>query len=453
MNTDSIHRDTDNTNSFGENPSQTENTRLFGFILNETDSYVTQIEPAEIIYNTKNEVNTYYSNFSKYILNKPSTNVETNNPKFTYNDFIKTTKQYSKEFDFEKYKLLDLKNVAKHYKLQVSGNKPVVIHRIRTFFHQTTATTLIQRVFRGHIVRYCRKLRGPAFRNRLLCVNDTEFYTLDPIRNIPDELFFSFTDSQNYVYGFDVCSIISLITKSDKPKNPYNREEFPYNAMVALHRLYNITRILFPTINHYEQNETTPYSKITNTLRTTAGTDTTDYINTIFQSLNTRSLGNVSVPNVSRNQIVTQQADLNRSLETIRSQPLETRVRELFMEINLLGNYAESSWFTNLNRLRLARYYQFYYDWWYVRSRLSSDTRNKICMLDDPFSDVNLLYMYPTTTLEDFREACVRLMENMVYGSLDIEYRKLGALHLLSVLTIVSDEARVAMPWLFDSIA
>jgi hypothetical protein len=122
------------------------------------------------------------------------------------------------------------------------------------------------------------------------------------------------------------------------------------------------------------------------------------------------------------------------------------------MEINLLGNYAESRWFTELNRIRLARYYQFYYDWWFVRSRLTNETRNRICMLDDPFSDVNLLYLYPTTTLEDYREACLRVMENMVYGTRDIEYRKLGALHLLSILTVVSEEARQSMPWLYESI-
>jgi len=43
-------------------------------------------------------------------------------------------------------------------------------------------------------------------------------------------------------------------------------------------------------------------------------------------------------------------------------------------------------------------------------------------------------------------------MENMVYGTRDIEYRKLGALHLLSILTVVSEEARQSMPWLYESI-
>jgi len=427
-----------------------------------------------IIYNSKSVENTYYTNFSKNILSKPA-QIVVNIPKFTYGDFSKTGS--SAVFDFDKYKLFDLKTVAKQYKLQVSGNKPVIINRIRTHFQQITASIILQRVFRGHIVRYSYKLRGPAFNNRKLCVNETEFYTLDPIADIPDDAFFSFADTRNYVYGFDICSIISLITKSEKPVNPYNREELPYNATVALHKLYNITKILSPEMwdVYYVQTAGQPNNKIfTPSTRSINNVheyrNSTDFsntsithINNIFQTLNARpATTNTSVSEpisqsqttqiMTRRQIITRQSELNRTLEAIRSRPIDTRIIELFMEINLLGNYAECRWFTNLNRLCLARYYQFYYDWWYLRSRLNNETRNKICILDDPFSDVNLLYVYPTTTLEDFREACLRLMENMVYGTLDVEYRKLGALHLLSVLTVVSEDARQSMPWLYESL-
>jgi len=406
-----------------------------------------------ITYTDKLEENTYYTNFSKHIIQSNTYVANTPPLKFAYTDFVKSTLD-NLDFHFDKYKLSELKQVAKHYKLPVSGNKPIVIERIRTFFNQTTATNTIQRIFRGHMVRYSYKLRGPAFHNRQLCVNETEFYTLDPISEIPDESFFSFVDSRNYVYGFDICSIISLITKSEKPINPYNREAFPYDATVALHKLYNITKILFPNIwyVYYEQNTTKTYTKPS----TYTTVNRNDNINTIFQTINasTSSAPSVSLGNVptTRNQIIAEQSEINQRLETIRREPFETRTRELFMEINLLGNYAESRWFTELNRIRLARYYQFYYDWWFVRSRLNNETRNRICMLDDPFSDVNLLYLYPTTTLEDYREACLRLMENMVYGTRDIEYRKLGALHLLSILTVVSEEARRSMPWLYESI-
>jgi hypothetical protein len=43
-------------------------------------------------------------------------------------------------------------------------------------------------------------------------------------------------------------------------------------------------------------------------------------------------------------------------------------------------------------------------------------------------------------------------MENMIYCGIDDEYRKIGALHVLTALTNVSLEARNAMPWLFDTL-
>ena len=44
-------------------------------------------------------------------------------------------------------------------------------------------------------------------------------------------------------------------------------------------------------------------------------------------------------------------------------------------------------------------------------------------------------------------------MENMVYSGVDEDHRKIGALHVLSALTVVSSGARETMPWLYESVA
>jgi hypothetical protein len=41
----------------------------------------------------------------------------------------------------------------------------------------------------------------------------------------------------------------------------------------------------------------------------------------------------------------------------------------------------------------------------------------------------------------------------MVYSGIDDDHRKIGAFHALSGLTIVSLDARLAMPWLYESVA
>jgi hypothetical protein len=43
-------------------------------------------------------------------------------------------------------------------------------------------------------------------------------------------------------------------------------------------------------------------------------------------------------------------------------------------------------------------------------------------------------------------------MENMVYCGVDDEYRKIGALHVLTALTGVSIGARTSMPWLYEAL-
>jgi hypothetical protein len=390
----------------------------------------------------------YYANFSKYVLIQPNMQNAPAIPDipFSYEQFCQ------KNIQIEKYKLTELKAVAKYYDLHVSGNKPVLVDRILSFFRQTTSAKQIQRIFRGHIVRYCDKLRGPALHNRKICVNETDFYTLEPLAEIPALSFFSYTDSQQYVYGFDLCSIISLISKSNTPANPYNRSPFPYEAAISLYTLYMITKLVFPTILQKDTIPSTiirkpplPSPPISDAIQTTSITNPpTDAASALIAPNHAEPL-----PQITRE---TRQTEVNNYLTQIRAQPFDTRIRELFIEINLLGNYCDNRWFRDLTRINLSRFYQAYYDWWYIHSRLTPETRSNIYVLDDPFSDVALLYMYPTTTLEDLKEAVLRVMENMVYGGLDIEYRKLGTLQMLSILTIVSIPARASMPWLYESL-
>jgi hypothetical protein len=400
----------------------------------------------------------YYNNFSKYVLANTMQPTAPAEPAFTYDQYKKS------ELHIEKYKLPDLKVVAKHYKLHVSGNKPVLVDRILSFFRQTTSAISIQSHFRGSIVRLQSRLRGVAYSDSSKCVNECDFYTLEPLREIDHMRFFSYTDDKGFVYGFDMFSLMTLLKKTSKIINPYNREQIPFEICSSLLRVYNISRILFPHIfiseNAFNVVEPVPrltqrrINRITPTTNPRAN-PTTIPENTTNEVSETPDSVYLPIP-VYEDPVFDMQLPretvVSNILSAIRAQPLDVRIRELFMEINLLGNYAESRWFADLDRLRLARFYQFYYDWWNGRSRLSSTIRRNICVLGDPFTDIRLVYLYPTTDETEYREACVKLMETMVYAGIDVEYRKLGVLQLLSILTIVSIPARNAMPWLYESL-
>ena len=382
--------------------------------------------------------NPYYHNFSKYVLSntmQPSEQVE---PAFTYANH--TTPEWS----IDKYKLPELKHVAKHYKLHVSGNKPVLVDRILSFFRQTTASIHIQSYVRGHMVRLQFRLRGTAFGNRDKCVNESDFYTLEPLREIPNTRFFSYSDEKGFHYGFDMFSLITLLKKTSKIINPYNREQIPFGICSALLSVYSISRIIFPEIfiNEHAVSFAGPLPRISRPRIEPPPSNALSPPISVYEE----------IPEIVVDAQLPRQTVVSNLLAEIRRQSIDVRIRELFMEINLLGNYADSLWFLTLDRLRLARFYQFYYEWWNTRSRLPSSVRRNICVVGDPFPDIRLVYLYPTTDVEDYREACLRTMELMVYAGIDVEYRKLGVLQLLSMLTTVSIPARNAMPWLYESL-
>ena len=44
------------------------------------------------------------------------------------------------------------------------------------------------------------------------------------------------------------------------------------------------------------------------------------------------------------------------------------------------------------------------------------------------------------------------MFEHLVYCGIDNDHKKIGTLHALSALTLVSRDARLAMPWLYESV-
>ena len=96
----------------------------------------------------------------------------------TYESFKKNRKVLST------YKVPQLKQIAKYYRLGVSATKPVLINRIHEYFNKYEKILCIQKIFRGSLVRRCFKLKGDGFRNRSLCVNENDFYSLEPLSEI-----------------------------------------------------------------------------------------------------------------------------------------------------------------------------------------------------------------------------------------------------------------------------
>jgi hypothetical protein len=300
--------------------------------------------------------------------------------------------------NMQRIKLDELKRIAKTNGLYVSGTKDVLIARITAFFKKVRITVRMQTIYRGNYVRKIFKSRGIGLIQRSKCVNDTDFFTLDSIYDVGIYDFFSYTDVAGFTYGFDLNSLNLLLRKQGYITNPYTREKMDGKMLATIISLFR----------HQPLGEMPEGGAIS----------------------------------------------ILERMRLVRIKPHQTRIRELFYEIDNLGNYTDSVWFSQLTRYELVGLLRNMYEIWSYRANMSTITKMNICPHFNPFQD-GVMYFSENinrVNTEELIMDCLTIMENMIYTGIDEEYRKLGALHVLSALTLVSIPAKNSMPWLYDSL-
>lgn len=360
---------------------------------------------------------------------------------YTYNDYLQN------KIQLRKYRIIHLKTIAKKLKLHITGNKNVLVRRIENYYLRTKLVIILQKWFRGNMVRKSIELRGPAIKNRNLCVNNNDGYTLEPIDEIPLERFYSYKDNKDFIYGFDVILLLISYKKKGKMINPFSREMISMKHVNDILKLEKIIKLYFPYILDNEENEI-----LKNANRHQPHLSSNQHHQ--YHILNQNIVPNRHIRFIETTGIVDEITNMNeidelrRKMIFIRTKPINQRTEELFIEIDLLGNYTNSYWFSGLTITQLIRFFDCLYDIWNFRAHLNLDTKRKICQLYDPF----LNYRPNNINALSINDTCITVMENMIYCGIDIEYRKLGALHVLSALTVVSIPARISMNWLYEAI-
>jgi hypothetical protein len=337
----------------------------------------------------------------------------------------------STEFHFlkERFKVL--------YDFTAVGTKPKLTERIKHHFEQHRCALRIQRQFRGYFVRLAMLLRGPALRNRSLCVNAQDGCSLEPLSDIPVNNFFSYKDRDNFIYGFELSSIIQMMTVStSKCMNPFNRArmESQLPKLKILIRLACMTEgVAYPYFVVLPKPIYVPRTR----LYVRSGTPPLTLM--VDQSFLPEEY---NVENT-----------IHRMRE-IRSHTFVDRVTTLFMEMDQLGHYTDPSWFSMLEGASVTRYLRYLQDFWTYRSHLSQELKLRICPLWDPF--ISLLRgaanLYELSE-EHVRNICLSVMEDMVFTGVDVESRMLGSFQVLTCLTLVSHPARQSMFYLYESVS
>jgi hypothetical protein len=299
------------------------------------------------------------------------------------------------------YTIQQLKTFAKHYKLKICGTKKELIKRIFVFLQLSYYVTKIQKNFRGSLQRKFDKLHGPAFKNRKLCTNDTDFITMENLNELDLNQFFSYKDVDGFIYGFDLASIFSLIYMKHNCKktsqNPYNRNSIPSEVLINIKILIKIGKILNKKI----------YLEI-------------------------------------------QDDPLNISNE----KAIELRALSLFQNINALGNYSNSEWFLSLSRNNLIKFVREICDIWNYRAQLSVEVKNKICPPNgNPFRNLSIPYIHTEIDNNNVKKVILEVLEKLVNTGVDADSKSLGAYYVLAALTLVNNDAATSLPWLFQSVS
>jgi len=314
------------------------------------------------------------------------------------------------------------------------GTKKVLYEKLKHFFEQQRLAIIIQKTARRYLTKVVLDLIGPAKFNRKLCVNDSDFYTMEPLTNIPFDNFYSYKDKENFIYGFELSSLIQYIKVKEKSgemrrmKNPYNRDSMK-REIPKIYKLHHLIRVI---------NGTTPKRELPTRIQTRPRSSSH------HNDLRSRTLSIGIDSNYNH-------ALMLETIREMRSKSNEQRTRELFIVIDQLGNYSDYNWFLNLDRGCYLRYYRILKDIWTYRAQIPTYTKIKICPLWDPFgmfSNVNLGEL----TTEQLMSRCLCVMEDMVCTGVEQQYRTIGSLHVLSVLTVINREARNNMPWLYESL-
>jgi hypothetical protein len=238
--------------------------------------------------------------------------------------------------------------------------------------------------------------RGPAYWTRALCTNDSDFFSTEAITDISGVSFYSYKDSDGHIYGFDIRSIYTLLyrarTAGEAATNPF-------------------TRALFPPFVGRQVS--------------------------------------VLVRAAAKHRIPTEWAPLTPPTP---EQQIRMKIVDAFSKIDELNYYSSPEWFLGLDEDGHRHFYSSLFDIWTHRAGLSITQKNTIVP-----GFASRLFRTPRWALADMSlDALQRInlgvIRMMISSATDRNDRILGAMYVVSTLTLVCDAARIAYPWLHESV-
>lgn len=297
-----------------------------------------------------------------------------------------------------KYIIRELKTIATYYGLKVGGKKKVIQDRIHNHLKREHNRTILLRSCKRFFSKKYFKLRREMDHGIGDCVNESDFLSLNDLTKIPKYQRIFYKEAKDIVYCFDLYSAYKSFIKPpsgiDKmTKNPYNRTPLNDKFIQNTNRLILFSKILGIPIK-----------------------------------IKTKSTNVYMNPR----------------------KRMELFALKIFQEINSYGYTFNIEWYLHLDIVKLIKFTRELKDIWEYRSQITPEVRNQIYTPSgDPFS--NLHISSAPRPLLYYQNVILRLIENFVFKGADRDHQQLGIIYVLGAFTLVSTNAAIAMPWLYQS--
>jgi hypothetical protein len=235
-------------------------------------------------------------------------------------------------------------------------------------------------------------LHGPCYYKKEMVNNETDFFTLDNILEIPNNFFFSFLDKNGFYYAFDIRSLNKLLKNNNKNNqyiNPYSTSPLIDNVIIRIKRLI---KYLKPMTLEME-DDLTPEQK--------------------------------------------------RKDAIIR----------IFSLIDNFGYQTNVEWLSTMTIKELKKLYRMMEDIWNYRCDLTIEAKMDIIPLENviPLFYLSVDYVSGLSNYNKILDIILRVFERLVSDSQQLSSCSLGALYVLTGIASVSIEAGLVYPDLIQS--
>ena len=271
-----------------------------------------------------------------------------------------------------------VKDLSRYYYLNIDPSKKKskmykkdYFLEIQKYIHSLQRYTNIDSIIR--IQRMIRKyLKNDT---RCKCNNNEDFYTFIPLSDIESKYFFSYKDSQNIWWGFDIRSLIKLIDMGFT--NPYTTEKLPENIIQEVKNKINIL----------ENND--------------------NYEN------------------------------IQEIIQRDRKSSIKQRIVDLFSDIELSNFSCQINWFFDLRGRQLKELYRQLEDIWNYRAQLSNEMKCLISPPDGKIFTTPVSEVDTYNSKEDIQELIIHDISSFK-NAINPSDKKLGYMYFIIGLSIVS---------------